>query len=432
MKETGFVENSEKGSFNNVVPSVIENNMAQKKPYLYFTPLCNDSGRKLLPKEMQNDFEPIFRIASFFGITFCSSNGSKDETAVKNYGFKKYYDILFNIIAVLSFAISVSFVHNFSVKKAMTITYLLKYIAGLFIRFNMILGSYKIPKVIDILSQLYGEVAVSVYRSLKSKIYLQCLFFTLLNGILFSVVVLSVFCDGKVQNRQYLSFFGYNLTTIGGISVVHIVIASYLTNNIISIFTVSMCVLSCCNVHVILRRVIKSYGEALIESLQNNATKESFTDNFIIFRRIIYGVHAADNALSFITLFTYVATISCFFHTLSSVLTSTDFFGRPIFAAEIIIVFAFAFAIFFSLTYNAAEVTTAGDKLKQRVFCMSEIILKKNLATDAVLSFMILTDNIKCSSTSLTGWGMFPITRGFVLTIAGVMITYGVLLFQFD
>ncbi|GIY75488.1 uncharacterized protein CDAR_21501 [Caerostris darwini] len=194
---------------------------------------------------------------------------------------------------------------------------------------------------------------------------------------------------------------------------------------------IAVSIMCCCNVHVILRRLIQCYGDSLVQSIKDNSSKNYFAEEFSTYRRIIYGMNEADDAMSFMVLFTYVACISCFFNTLSVFLVSDDVLGKPYLAAEMACTFIFSVVIFSTMTCSAAEVSAAGEKLKQRVLCISDIVLQRNLPSDSLTSFMIFVDGIKSADISMTGWGMFTITRGFVLSTVGVIITYGVLLFQF-
>ncbi|GFT45003.1 uncharacterized protein NPIL_650171 [Nephila pilipes] len=382
---------------------------------------------------MRSDFYPVFSIATYLGVSFpahCDDKETESKTD-SNTNFRKYYDVLITVITFIALVITIIFAHNFTTTKVMTLTYSVKYVAAFCIRCYMVLDNHKIPQVIKILSQLYGDISLSVYKSLKSKIYIQCLVLTLFNVILLALTGMRVMCEDNIQNYSSVEIFGRNITADGTINIMHILVASYMVNYCFSVFTVAVSILACCNVHLILRRLIKCYGDSLVQNIKNNSTKESFTEEFSTFRRIIYAMNEADDAMSFIVFFTYVTCISCFFNTLSIFLSKDSIYGHPYLTAEMAVTFMFSVLIFITMTVSAAEVSTTGERLKHRVMCISDIVMQRNLPTDALMNFTILTDNIKSADISMTGWGMFTITRGFVLTTVGVLITYGVLLFQF-
>ncbi|KAG8189194.1 hypothetical protein JTE90_013728 [Oedothorax gibbosus] len=384
-------------------------------------------------RQMRSDFDAIFKLGSLLGISITHDyDGKEDIPKVKENFFKKVYDVVINLVALFSLVVTILFAHNFTFSKAMTLTYAVQYLAAFLIRCYLIWGNNKIPKVIKTLSNLYENVSSSVYRSLKVSIYIQCVAFLLLNAIATSLTCLNGFYETRVQDAQFLTLFGHNITMKNSsFNTIPLLVVSYVANYTLSYFTITISIMCCCNVHLILRRLIVFYGEALCDSLKKECTKESFSENFTLFRKIIFGLNEADDALSFIVFFTYVTCISCFLNSLSAFFNLEDSSKTPFSAVEITFSFLYSVAIFFTITCSAAEVSTAGDRLKQRILCVSDCILNKNLPNDTLLSFMVMMDNIKSSNMSLTGWGMFTITRGFVLTTVGVVITYGVLLFQF-
>lgn len=452
MEENNLLKNGRSNSYENKKPLTLSVEMPERRNYLYTLSACKDSC-KVFPRKMSNDFEPVFKLASIFGIALdnesdaknrCQSNCCQSESGQldkcqsvanegrwKSFTFKRLYGIIMNLLALTTFAITVSFAHNFASSNAMRITYTIKFAATLLIRFNISMQHIKLPGVIESLSHLYTDVSSSVYKSLKVNIFLQCVGILILNSVFFMISHLDMFYEAQIQNRSHLTFMGYNMTTNGSFTTLHVVLASYSINQLLSSFTIAICIMACCNVHVILKRIIKSFGNSLIENLKNNPTKESLANDFVTFRRIIYGINQADDVLSFCTFFAYVACISCFFNTLSSFLVVEKLIDHPFLAIDIFSVFLFSVIIFVTITCSASKVSTAAEELKNQINCMSEIVLKKDLSQDTLLSFMILIDNIKSANAGMTGWGMFTITRGFVLTTVGVMISYGVVLFQF-
>ncbi|GIY06699.1 uncharacterized protein CEXT_102781 [Caerostris extrusa] len=396
MTESSLVESEKSLSYIN---NGLETDTARRKRYL----LCSSTNRNQECKKlMRSDFYPVFKISAFLGISFPRLPESK-ETKYP-HTIRKYYDIGITIITFL-----------------------------LCVLYTVLHGSdnRKIPQVIKTLSQLYGDISLSVYKSLRIRIYLQCILFSLLNIVLLTLTCLRVLCETKTQDLPHIVGLGYNISANGTINIVHVLVTSYIVNYCFTVFTVAVSIMCCCNVHVILRRLIQCYGDSLVQSIKDNSSKEYFAEEFSIYRRIIYGMNEADDAMSFMVLFTYVACISCFFNTLSVFIVSDDVLGKPYLAAEMVCTFIFSVVIFSTMTCSAAEVSAAGEKLKQRVLCISDIVLQRNLPSDSLTSFMIFVDGIKSADISMTGWGMFTITRGFVLSTVGVIITYGVLLFQF-
>ncbi|GFR04501.1 uncharacterized protein TNCT_38871 [Trichonephila clavata] len=84
------------------------------------------------------------------------------------------------------------------------------------------------------------------------------------------------------------------------------------------------------------------------------------------------------------------------------------------------------------LTYSCSLVQKASEDMKQDITERSDLVSKQSPSLKTMMNSTILLENVKESKIAVTGWDMFTIQKGFILNVAGLVMTYGVLMYQMD
>ncbi|GFS35262.1 uncharacterized protein NPIL_570431 [Nephila pilipes] len=99
--------------------------------------------------------------------------------------------------------------------------------------------------------------------------------------------------------------------------------------------------------------------------------------------------------------------------------------------AQLVITFLMSIVIFFSLTCTGGRANLAHCFLKVKVFeCIDTILNKTSFDVEILMTFKVLSQSISDVPTNFTAGDMFSINKSLILTTAGAMVTYGVLMFQ--
>ncbi|GFV89965.1 uncharacterized protein TNCV_4643071 [Trichonephila clavipes] len=123
----------------------------------------------------------------------------------------------------------------------------------------------------------------------------------------------------------------------------------------------------------------------------------------------------------------YRSSVSCFFNALSILLSSQRIFiTLYVFVAVMI---AAALGTFFLLTHAGNRVHS---KFQHLLINCSGLVTQSYLSVRDLTTFTIMAQDIRTADLHFTGGDMFIIRKDMILTVAGVMITYGVLIFQLD
>ncbi|GIY80808.1 uncharacterized protein CEXT_112371 [Caerostris extrusa] len=83
-----------------------------------------------------------------------------------------------------------------------------------------------------------------------------------------------------------------------------------------------------------------------------------------------------------------------------------------------------------ALTSGGNSVVSEMQLLKQALLQCSERIAGRS--SNVIRAFILLSDGIRDSNLTVTGWGMFTVNKALMLTIGGMVITYSFLLFQLN
>ncbi|GBM58517.1 hypothetical protein AVEN_124726-1 [Araneus ventricosus] len=184
-------------------------------------------------------------------------------------------------------------------------------------------------------------------------------------------------------------------------------------------------------VYFYLSETVCGFGFKLKKRFESKALSQiSVAENICTFQKLLRMVWKVDKAFSTAVLFLYGSSVSCFFNALSVVFGAKKIFvALCIFAAAM---FATSLGSFFLLTHAGNRVNWKFQELRNSLISCSSLALHSSMNVRELASFNIMVQDIRNSDMHLTGGDMFIIRKDMILTVAGVMISYGVLIFQLD
>ncbi|GIY55407.1 uncharacterized protein CDAR_531 [Caerostris darwini] len=99
---------------------------------------------------------------------------------------------------------------------------------------------------------------------------------------------------------------------------------------------------------------------------------------------------------------------------------------------QCLLTFLMSVVIFFSLTTAGGSANLAHNFLKVKVLeSIDNILDKVPYEIEIMSTYKILSESITNVPIDFTAGDMFSINKTLILTTAGAMVTYGVLMFQF-
>ncbi|GFT45359.1 uncharacterized protein NPIL_417401 [Nephila pilipes] len=189
----------------------------------------------------------------------------------------------------------------------------------------------------------------------------------------------------------------------------------------------------CWNLYETMGKLIYVYGEKLKEQSQRMAWNvEIVTDYISIFKNLTFRLHEVDQAVNIYALLIYGAVISGFFNTVSVMVTGDESFKTTTTTVYIVWVFVNSVGVLIILSYYGSNITDQGNKLKRRMIEYTDKFIRFSPPISAMHMVQFLFEIIMKANLTVTGGGMFAINFGLILSIASVMVTYGVLILQLD
>ncbi|KAF8782582.1 hypothetical protein HNY73_012848 [Argiope bruennichi] len=184
-------------------------------------------------------------------------------------------------------------------------------------------------------------------------------------------------------------------------------------------------------VYFYLSETVCGFGWKLKKRFESKAVSQiSVAENLCMFQKLLGMVGEVDRAFSTAVLFLYGSSVSCFFNALSVTFAAKKVFvPLCIFAAAL---FATSLGTFFLLTHAGNRVNCKFQELRHSLIICSIRALQSSMNLRELSSFNIMVQDIRNSDMHLTGGDMFIIRKDMILTVAGIMISYGVLIFQLD
>ncbi|XP_071042862.1 gustatory receptor for sugar taste 64f-like [Parasteatoda tepidariorum] len=188
-----------------------------------------------------------------------------------------------------------------------------------------------------------------------------------------------------------------------------------------------MVMVICTFVFTRIRDINLSFLENLQKSLDMNLPAKLFSDYTILYGKITNIIEKVEKTYSLISFFLYGYMLSSVFAITSKMVTTSS---NSMNAASIIYQIASFFEIvvcFIFLSVRAASVNESAIEVKNVIHSLPA--KRFDFSPNLTATLLQLANNF-ASEVCITGWGLFMINRGFILTTAGVVVTYGVILVQ--
>ncbi|GFV34067.1 uncharacterized protein TNCV_3979151 [Trichonephila clavipes] len=169
----------------------------------------------------------------------------------------------------------------------------------------------------------------------------------------------------------------------------------------------------------------------------NTSDQISVQEYILGFRQIVDCVDNVEAGFSWSILFLIISNVISFFLILSVLATGVNYFQRQL-LASIVVSSIVSLVEFIAIAKSGIQLSKEEDALKklvayfsERSFLTNEGLTKEKVSLPRLHSFSLLANTIRGTTIELTGGGMFALNNAFLLSVVGIMFTYGVLIFQF-
>ncbi|GIY75484.1 uncharacterized protein CDAR_21461 [Caerostris darwini] len=261
---------------------------------------------------------------------------------------------------------------------------------------------------------------------------MELLFLVAAVAILLTIQVLFFFYQEWEKNSSLIKVPFMEESSLMNVYVWIAVLSVVFTFNI-SASTCNLMLLLCYNSYCILYKIMESYGNKLKDELnQGKCSFKQISRYISLFATITRRVKEIDQALGTSAFILYTTTISSLFNSVSVVLADSQSYRTSVANVYVVWTTFTAIVTFLVLTFSGALVYKGGENIKQAMIDCSDIVAKHSPNLKTTLTFSLLVENIKGSNIVVTGWSMFTIQKGFILSVAGLVMTYGVLMYQMD
>lgn len=375
-------------------------------------------------KSIEKEFEIIEK---FFWITGIVFNRSKIVCSVYIF-FLIMFDILFSLLNIY-FIVANFYMAATSSMHSPGYRFINAFAncSSLCVRFVIIFKRRHIRKCIEIISRL-GEETLPL-KELRSKtryIFVCCTSAVLLPlaQMIFGIIANNV--SNSYNKYETLYFFGMappknSKLWIHGVAIIvrimHILFCRSLP---------LLAVILCTFVFSWLKDINKNFLTRLKDNIDRSSSTKLFSDFTTFYRRITKISEQAEKSLSLISFLLYGYILSCTFSVTSFLVTNhggtdvTAVIYQLITLVEIVVCFII-------LSMRAANVNESAVEVKNIIHTLPSKQIDYNPSLTATL--LQLANNFG-SEICMTGWGLFIINRSFILTTVGVVVSYGVILFQ--
>lgn len=177
--------------------------------------------------------------------------------------------------------------------------------------------------------------------------------------------------------------------------------------------------------------IIMNFGTKLKKRFEYQEINRHFlSENLIMFQNITKLNHIINSAISVNVMFAYGAMVSIFFTGICCLRTFDA--KLPALILLVFAIFLFSLYLFFGLTFTGDRVKRKSDELREVVASCSNIILVSNSNEKGIMLFSLMSAEMRSAELHVTGGNMFNIHNGLTLSIAGTLITYGIIIFQMN
>lgn len=301
-------------------------------------------------------------------------------------------------------------------------------VIGLCLRFLILIKRGRIRKCSEMISKLNRDMFLpSDAKSLRKFSWIGSLFSLIFPLVLMTFGFASDDFHSGLRKLKAIYFFAYRVEYTSS-PIITVIIVVFRTLNVLltislPILTVTMCTF----VFTRLRDINQNFLSMLQKSMDMKLPSKLFSDYTILYGRITTTIEKVEKAFSLISFFMYGYMLSCVFAVTSYMVTRSPETISVLGILFQVVIFAEVVGCFIFLSIRAASVNESAVDVKNLIHSLPA----KRFDFDPNLTATLLQlANNFASEVCVTGWGLFTINRGFILTTAGVVVTYGVILFQ--
>lgn len=415
-----------------------------RKPFKDQHPeLCYETKSMLKLLKSKNSFTYLFYVARLTGLPMPSSEAVQSRSEVRKFNI---FCFLVTSLKTISFFFSCITIYHLVRATTLRLTFYSFNTCGTIAVLVIIAKKTSIRKTIKTLTQLSLELDANHYIGSRHSIVLAFVLTTFVS-IIFVAQIVFYFDKSHDARWTSIKIFGLVLSNSSRriyLDVYHCCVVFTYTNS-----TVTVCLMSLVsyNVSIALRDIIKSYRKRLkIFLMHPNPTVGEIFASVTLFRRIVCCTRDVEHSLSLCSLFLYGASVTWLFNSFNVVIVRDSVYHTKLAYAFVGITTGMALIVFLTMTQGASRVISEDEKLKRLTVRFAEKpfqtigssnfqIGDASLFQVCHLSMMhhlkLLTRVIRGNRIYLTAGDMFVMRKSLILTVLGVISSYGVLLHQF-
>ncbi|KAF8770282.1 hypothetical protein HNY73_017831 [Argiope bruennichi] len=299
---------------------------------------------------------------------------------------------------------------------------------NLCIRFIILKKRAQIRRCLQIISKLNADMLITTdSKSFRRFTWLGCSISVLFPMALLSFNLISSGLQKSSRKFKALLFFSRSIpddvTSKSMMLVIFLQIINFLLSRCLPLLTMILCVF----VFTRLRDINRNFLAQLQKSMDMNMPTKLFTDYTKLYGRITTTIEKVEETFSLISFFLYGYMLSSVFSITSYMITRLPGTVNTASILQQVATFIEIVTCFIFLSLRAAGVNESAVEVKNLIHSLPAKRFDFNPNLTATL--LQLANNF-ASEVCVTGWGLFMINRGFILTTAGVVVTYGVILVQ--
>ncbi|GFU42629.1 uncharacterized protein NPIL_493461 [Nephila pilipes] len=355
-----------------------------------------------------------------------SSPATRSQTM--KYRIMNVLKITIRLIIVLTFVISMIFIHQVIPSITVALSLYATNTCGFILRFVLKSKSFEISKTLNQLTKLSNTLNPNGTIGNKYVRRYLTLFFI---SVIALLVVMSISCFYEEwENYKRTIAFPFYIPPEFQETCLAVVLVSIMFSVISGGVVCGSATLLCDSTYITTSNIIKTYRESLIKKLKTQNLSSFIYNDIKVLKVIVSLVEAIDEALNVCALLNYCIFTCLIFITISVTLSEEYIFRTEMIICFIAINFIISVNMFYMVTMSGSGVYEEGEKLKKIGFeCAGEVFVL-NEKDKSFLALFLLLDNIKEVNLKMTGGGMFVIERTVFLTMTNAVVTYGVVLFQ--
>lgn len=368
------------------------------------------------------EFDLIRRMSTLFGISM------KDQPENTNIFFYSLWDTFCFFLDLLLFVISISSLQYLKMTSQISFTFHVYLTLGPLLRVLLLSKRPSICLTARKVSALYRHLGMKSGTCLLHLRNQIIVFFSWF--VVMSVILTFYFYHGFNENLNF-KMVGFDVSNYSRIYALHVIRISLTYSTVSTTAVLGIALMFCCNFYKAAQLILSEYGKKLLDNSKTTYFSKILLINYIsTYKTIVRTFKDIDESVSSSSLLLYASSICCFFNTLSILLSDPKSLSELLVLSQMMISLILSVIIFFALTSTGSKANDEFESLQLTTVESAEQVLVRYYDTQNVLSFRVLTDSIVNLRPTFTGWNLFTINKSLILTTAGAMITYGVLVFQ--